>query len=268
MTRPTASEWPLTDLHAHILAGVDDGPRTRIETANLLRTARSLGITTMVATPHLKRQLDPGYGRLVEAARMESATVADEEGMQLEQGYEVLILPDLPQRIDRGEALSLAGTRYMLVELPFEQWPLYTDAVLFELETRGIRPILAHPERYLPAIDDPALVLDLAEKGVLMQVTWSSLTGVSGKGARKLAQDLIERNLVDIMATDAHSVGRRLKAVPAGLATLIDWVGEERAWEMAVANPLAILNDDDLPPASVIEPAAHRDHAKVRRWFG
>ncbi len=268
MTLLPPAEWPLTDLHAHIIAGVDDGPRTDADTANLLRAARSLGITTMVATPHLKHGLDAGYARKIDEARIQAEIIAAAEGMQLEQGFEVLILPDLPRRIDAGEKLTLADTRTMLVELPFEQWPLYTDAVLFELETRGIRPLMAHPERYLPAIDDPSLVLELADKGVAMQVTWSSLTGVSGKGARNLAHMLIERNLVDVMATDAHSVGRRLKAIPEALSTLIGWVGEKRAWEMAVANPLAILNDDELLPPSPIEPSSGATTPKGKRWFG
>jgi protein-tyrosine phosphatase len=257
--------WPLVDIHAHVLPGVDDGPRNAAQTRALLGMAKDVGIVTVVATPHLKQDLDARYQEVVARGIAVASPECALAQIELVSGFEVLVQPSVIYRVDAGDQLCLNGSRYMLVELPFEQWPLFTESVLFELETSGIRPILAHPERYVEAIADPSKIFALAERGVLMQVTWASLTGVLGKGPLKLARKMIEANIVDIVATDAHSDGRRLASVPEAVAVLNDWVGPDRAYQMAVSNPAAVIADHEI--AVPIVPAASESSGhSTKRW--
>ncbi len=244
----------MIDLHLHILPGVDDGPPNLGETIAMLDWMARSGYTRLVATPHLMEPLRPAYADLVAATFNEVAPLAQERGIELLLGYEHMVAKDLAHRLLAGEASTLAGSRAVLIEFPFVGWDYNADRVVFEVQNQGLRPILAHPERYVEVIARPELVQALAERGVVMQLTLAAIAGTYGAPTRDLARRLLTWTLGSglpfILATDAHSSGRRLtdslagrqwieRNVPNGRRVLI-WAGE--------IIPSALVDDNPLPP--------------------
>jgi len=250
------------DLHLHILANVDDGPADRDESEAMLRLAASIGYTQLVATPHLHEKLGSPYQERVADERHWLSSVAEEVGITLGGGFEIRLSPDLGKRLESGEPVTLAGSRTVLVELPFAGWPTFTDQALFDVMTAGFRPLLAHPERYTAALDNPDLIYALHDRGVMMQLTTGSLAGLFGRRSREVAEQFLRDDVVEILASDAHSAGRRFVSVAEGIARAEELVGARRTAQLTDDNPRALLADQQL-----LTPATDYDRAITEpRW--
>ncbi len=232
------------DLHNHLLPGLDDGPQAMESTLAMARMAAQDGTRVIVATPHLKdvRERD-AYGE-AQAKLQELQRLVAEEGLNLRlcMGMESLLEPDLPQRVKEGYVYTLGESRFILVELPFLLYPPFTDETLFQLQLAGYTPILAHPERHNPFQRHPELLQRLVERGVMTQITAGSLLGSFNGSAKKAAELFLQRNLVHIIASDAHSPrGHRVPTLSRGVAAAAKLVGEEKARSMVEDIPAAIL---------------------------
>lgn len=250
------------DIHNHILPGVDDGAKSLAEALAMARIAERDGIQVVVTTPH---HFPAEGGPVVQQARTRVAELqANVQGqglsLALETGQEIMAAPEVPQRLQEGDAVPLAGTRYLLVEPPFTSYPPYVEEVLFQLQLRGYAPILAHPERCAGIQENPEIVERLVERGVLMQVNTGSLLGHYGLESEKTARALLERNLVHVLATDAHNPeGVRVPVISEGVRAAAGIVGEERAWEFVTTAPEAILRGLAVPiPELLPRPARRR----------
>lgn len=241
-TRPS-----MIDLHVHILPGVDDGAADATTSAAMLQALRGMGCTTIVATPHLLDRLQPQYRSDVEASYLGIEPMADRLGLTLLPGFEVMLTPDLPQRLAQGEPLTLGDSRALLVELPMAGWPMYADRTLFDLQTAGYRVVLAHPERYPALQRDPDRIFRLVEQGVVPQVTTSCIAGLFGRPMQKLAERWLLQGAVHLLASDAHSMGRRMTEMPAALMRVRDLVGAEEVQRLTVDAPYAVLTDGAIP---------------------
>ena len=251
----------MIDLHIHLLHSVDDGASDLSVSLAMVERARELGFSHLVATPHLADRLAPDYHALVIERLVELRPRAAARGVEVMFGYEHKLAPDLAERLRSGESSTLGGSTAVLVELPFHGWPLYTDQALFDLMTAGYRPVLAHPERYSAAQENPDLAVELAERGISLQLTFGSITGLFGKAAKRVSEILLERDAVTVLASDAHSAGQRYVAVSQGRQRAEDLVGAERVRQLAHDNPAALLADLPLP-ASVFTGAGSSDTAR------
>lgn len=248
----------MIDLHLHLLPDIDDGASSMAVTEAMLALAAELGFTRLVATPHLDGPLDPDYGQTAETLAERVREAGHRHGIEVGQGYEIQLDPGLAHRLESGEPVTLATSRAVLVELPFVGWPHHVEQSLFEIQSAGFRPLLAHPERYAAAQAEPSKVIDLAERGVMLQVTFSSLTGLFGRGAQQLAQTLVERDFATVLATDAHGAGHRLLNVEKGIQRAEELVGRERLDQLVRDNPAALLADEPLPDPAPIAPEKSR----------
>ncbi|CAA9551446.1 MAG: hypothetical protein AVDCRST_MAG33-925 [uncultured Thermomicrobiales bacterium] len=253
----------MIDLHNHLLPGIDDGARSMDVTRQVLARASGFGYRTIVATPHLRDRLLASYGVDVAERLAEVTALAAGIGITVAGGYEVFLSPDLPRRLAEGEPSTLAGTRSILVEVPFVGWPPYTEATLFALQTVDYRPVLAHPERYQAVQRDPQLALALAGRGVPLQLSLGSLVS-SSRTVRRTAEQLLAAGAIAVVASDAHGDDHRLAAVPAGLARLTELVGPETADRIVRVNPEAILAGSPIRPAA---PAEGSGRLGGRRWW-
>lgn len=234
----------MIDIHTHLLYGADDGASTLEEALDMVRRAQADGITAMVATPH-STNLPPALvadeiPRRVQALQEE----LDRNGMavRLYPGLENYLDLELPKRLEAGHALPLNRGPYVLVELPLTQYPLYTEHVLFELQIKGLVPVLAHPERNADVSRDHSLLERLVERGVLAQVTAASLLGAFGTEVKRSAEAFVKRRLVHIIASDAHGpAGHRSPVLSAAVAAASRLVGREQAQAMVTSLPQAIL---------------------------
>ncbi|GIW04559.1 MAG: tyrosine protein phosphatase [Thermomicrobiales bacterium] len=258
----------MIDVHIHVLPGVDDGAASLDVAREMLIRAKELGFTTLVATPHLDGPLTPAYRASIEEAAAAIDPEAKELGLSLVRGFENLLTPDLPRRLECGEPVTLGGSRTILVELPFSGWPLHTEQALFAIQAAGFRPLLAHPERYATLHADLDRALALAERGVLLQVTIGSLAGLFGRHALRVAEELLLNDAVTVLATDAHFVGQRIDTVPRGLERARQLVGEARVRQLLNENPEALLRDQALPALAPREPESGEEsrlRAALRR---
>lgn len=233
------------DIHFHALPGLDDGADDIEEAATMLGTAADDGAAAIVITPHggFRRrwqsidELRLGYARLADTlAGMESAP-------SLMLGMENPIEPDLARALERGEALTLNDSRYALIELPFLQLPLFWEHAFEEMRNSGYTAVIAHPERQQEIQGAPAIVERMSALGALVQVTAGSLLGHFGRLERLTAEWLVDRGLVDLIASDAH--GSQGARSPAALAAAYEAVSSRKGSHVAqrffVETPAALV---------------------------
>ncbi len=232
------------DLHNHTLPGVDDGAKSMQEALEMAAIAAREGIQGILLTPHHKDVAgllqDGSFFTKVEEFRQE--VKRSNIPLQIFEATENAIEPDLPEKLKIGLALPVNKNRYVLVELPPPLLPPFTDDTLFKLQLGGYTPILVHPERCAEFQRDRTRLERLVERGMLVQVTASSLTGEWGSELRSFAGDLLRHNLAHIIASDAHRpTGHRSPTLSRGVAAAASIVGEERARAMVTTVPEAIL---------------------------
>lgn len=246
----------MIDLHSHLLPAVDDGSRSTTETAEMLRIWTDFGFGTVAATHHYAAAEGPEvYIQAVARGVDEAGAVIDQSGLSVVIGAEIMLDPDLPNRLQRNERLTLGASRAVLVEVPFLTWPSYTEETMFALQLAGYQPVLAHPERYDAVQSNLSLATSLGERGVVLQVTYASLAGALGAPAKRAAERLVDRDLPVILASDAHGPRQRLLAIPDGLRRAEDLVGADRLRQMTTDIPASLLADRALPEALPAQPA-------------
>ena len=224
------------DLHAHVLPGVDDGPQSWDSAVDMLRTAAAAGTIHIVATPHGDRRaawdsvdsLRDLCGRLAEQLESEGVPIT------LSLGMEVPLELDTADKVDEGRALTLDGSSYILVELPFSQLPLYWEEALFRLQLGGLHPVIAHPERQAQLQENHDLLAGPVSRGILTQLTAGSLIGGFGPKVKRAAEALCKKGLASFLASDCHSHdGSRGPDMQAGFRAAAKLVGQEAAARMA-----------------------------------
>jgi protein-tyrosine phosphatase len=255
----------MIDLHTHVLPGVDDGPDDLDASLALLRAAAAAGTRTMVATPHVREDYLDGPARIEPAVdELQDAIDAERVRVEVVPGAEVAgtMLMDLDDAELRR--LCLGGGPYILVESPYNRLPIHFADAVFDLQVRGFRPLLAHPERCAAFIDDRSLLLGILERGVGSSITAGSMAGQFGGRVRELTAWLFAEGLVTNVASDSHDTYKRppgltrgfekLDEALPGLADQIDWFTREV--------PTAILAGDELPEAP--EPPRRRQRGLSR----
>ncbi len=202
----------MIDIHAHILPGVDDGSPSMEDSLEMAVLATESGVSTMIVTPHcnLPRTdcLDTA-GVTHACAELSAALRAHGSTLRLSCGMEIFGTPDTALRLREGSLCTLAGSRYPLVEFPFSDYAHEATGILREILELGLRPIVAHPERYLFAQAEPRLLNLWTDMGCLLQVNRGSLLGRFGRREQALAFALVERGFASFVASDAHSPLRR-----------------------------------------------------------
>ena len=234
------------DLHAHILPGVDDGARDPDETLEMCRAAAAAGTATVLATPHRKDVTEDSSVEHIRRLVDETNAIIRESGvgLTLELGMENHLSPDLPAEIAAGRALTMNGSRYILVEMPFFGRPDWIEDALSGVQRLGLTPVLAHPERIESFQQDPGLLASFVERGMLSQITAGSLVGHWGGPVKDFTHELIRMGLAHVMASDTHApTGRRSPELIPGIEAAARVVGADAATAMAVDTPLSILED-------------------------
>lgn len=224
----------MIDLHAHVLPGLDDGPADRPAALALLRAMADQGTRVVVATPHSfdDRYENPGPTVAAAVAALQAEAEREQIPIRILAGMELRLRPDLPALLRSGQALGLAGTRYVCVELPHREFPYYTERALYELMLAGWRPILNHPERNRGIQERPRLMERLADRGVLASVSAGSLLGRFGPVAERLAGQFLQSRAATLVVSDAHDTERRAPELKAALerARQHGKAGQEEEW--------------------------------------
>ncbi|HHT74311.1 MAG TPA: hypothetical protein GX008_11435 [Firmicutes bacterium] len=251
----------MIDLHTHILPGVDDGAEDLVEALQMAEEAVKGGVTVVAATPHFFQL--PDWGK-IQALAADLQTELDRAGIGLKvvPGGELFMDIEIIDMAVGQIPTYGANGRYCLVEFPLQQVPLYVEQVFFSLQTKGITPIIAHPERYLAVVNDPNLVLHWIELGCAVQMNSGSILGRFGQKILETARILLEHNMVHVLATDGHGIQRRGMNLPKAFAAVEKLIGAERALQLVKGNPELIIKGE---PISFAE--ARRYKKKKRFWI-
>lgn len=264
----------MIDIHCHILPGMDDGPATWDDAIEMCRVAVADGIEEIVATPHMTPGLYQNGPGEVRKMVDESNERIRELGLPLviHPGGDVRFTADLPQCVDADRVPVLGGKsgdrRYLVCELPAPMVPPNSQSVFFELQLRGITPIITHPERNVELQTNLDLLYRFVCDGALAQVTAESLTGGFGPEAAVAARKMLACNLVHVIASDAHSPLHRRPILSGGVTAAAKVVGAARAHEMVTTLPAALIAGS---PVQVPEPQEPRTRtpfvSALISWF-
>ncbi|HHY46390.1 MAG TPA: hypothetical protein GX506_03725 [Firmicutes bacterium] len=241
----------MIDIHTHILHGVDDGPDTIEISIEMARDAFSSGTTIIVASPHIiPGAFEADMVTILSRVReLNSALKSRRIPVSVLPGAEVALESDVPQRLASGRLCTIGGdSHYLLLELPFQGIPVFSEQVIFKLSSRGYVPVIAHPERNNRIISDPNIFLRFVQLGALGQVNAGSLTGEFGAHVRRAAEILVTCGMAHVIASDGHSVSTRRCRLDRARDRVIRLVGRERAMQMTEEFPKAIINDIDIEP--------------------
>lgn len=243
----------MIDLHAHVLPGLEDGPRDLDEALAMLALAAREGIQTVVAVARYNCFV-PDYPALVaeRLGDLRSAAPARELPVNLVGAFEVTLSPALADLGADACALGINGGRYLLVAPPECRWPPFADEVLRQLQRVGLRPIIAHAARQEIIAGDGDFATDLVRRGVLLQVTAASLLGAFGRATRQHAQSLLEQGLVSFLGSGHRSLDDGAPRLRAAARMVKRLIGPAAAEAMLLGNPAAVLDDADLPSAPLI----------------
>lgn len=241
----------MIDIHTHILPDIDDGAQTIEESIEMLKRAAEEGVKTIAATPHvLDVPSESDWQRVNDTFNCVKQTLIWEKiDIDIILGAELFISPDLPRMIKENRELTINnGNKYVLLELPIQEIPSFTEQTIFELLLQGIVPIIAHPERYFEIQKNPNRLLDLVKRGVLTQVNCGSLMGRYGRKVQRTAKNLLSCNLVHMMGSDVHSTPNGSYPLSRGVNIASKIVGIERAIEMVTSIPEKIINGIFIEP--------------------
>ena len=234
------TEILLTDLHTHILPGIDDGAEDVEKALQMLRAQKASGVERVALTPHFY-PLQDGLEEFLEKRRQaydQLLSACDAETMpQLRLGAEVHYSPCLTDMDLRR--LTLDKTDYLLLELSDTVLPPLIEPVLQRILDRGITPILAHVERCVYYAEQPEKLVRLIEMGALAQI---SLRILPTKRMRSFAEICLQKNVAQIIASDIHAVGEGKSAL-GELAKDINEVTVMRAERFA----RAVWDNSPLP---------------------
>lgn len=203
------------DMHSHLIPGVDDGAQDVIDSKNLITGLKNLGFSHLYTTPHTLLDFHPNTKETLERGK---ALLVGEipEGITLNLSSEYYMDEGFRKQLLTDELLPLPGNR-LLVECSQISRPPDLESIIFEIGIKGFQPVLAHPERYLYFHKDFNYFKRLKDMGVELQVNAMSLTDHYGKSITKIAEKLIDNNMIDFLGTDIHHVRHLevLKSVPA-----------------------------------------------------
>ena len=230
------------DLHLHYLPGVDDGVTSFADAAKVCRELAAMGFARLVTTPHIRSRmfenrkagLEQAFAAVTGALAAEPALPA--LGLAAEHHCDALFLELLEAR----EIVPYPGGHALLLEFPNEALPVAFDRLAFRLAHKGLKQIIAHPERYVPLFKKTQPVQQLLDQEVGLQLDLMSLSGKYGRAARKAAERMIDEGVYTIAATDTHRP-EDLPRVGAALALLHKLVGDDEAHVLLAENPRRLL---------------------------
>lgn len=251
----------MIDLHCHILPGIDDGAGDVSVSIEMARRFVADGVSVVACTPHILPGLYHNSGSQIRAAVDQLQLRFEEEGVDLHlvPGADNHVVSNFVAQIRAGHLLTLANSRYILVEPPHHVLPPRFKEFFFDILAHNYIPILTHPERLTWIEDHYEDVKDLVHSGVWMQITAGSLTGSFGRNARYWSERLLDEGCVHLLATDAHDIKRRPPNLLKGREAVAESVGEAEAENLVMTRPLGVLRNDvpsRLPTPRAVRPAS------------
>lgn len=238
----------MIDFHTHILPNIDDGSKSVEETFNLIKEAESVGFDSIISTSHY---IENYYEIPVEERQewinaLSGALEKEKINVDLYLGNEVYFSENIIKLLNENKIAKMNNSKYMLFEFAMNIKPINIYDVIYELIQNKITPILAHPERYRFVQQDPTLIYELLDTGVLMQTNYASIIGWYGEKAEILAKKFLESNMISFLGTDVHKQNTIYPKIPEILKKLEEIIGKEKLYELTTLNPKKVLQNEEV----------------------
>ncbi len=235
-----------TDIHTHILPGVDDGARNEEMCMEMLAAANKDGVSKIFLTPHSKpmhHNADPSKIRELTAGLQEEVQKNSLE-LKLYTGNELYYRSELLELLEEGEVCTLADSDYALIEFgPMDDFE-YIRKSMYRILSGGYRPVLAHAERYNVLWKSVEKAAALVEMGCYLQINGGSITGEYGFKVQRFCRRLLALDLVHFVASDAHDDQKRGCRLSKCAKYISKKYGQERAEQIFVNNPASVIAND------------------------
>ena len=233
----------MIDIHSHIIPKIDDGAKDLETSLKLLEIAKNSGTKGIVATPHYYKgfynfqykdiQKEIGY--------LEELAKGNDIDIEIYYGQEVCAFNGMVKELDEKKIGTINNTKYMLIEFPLDEFKRDTLDEIYELQIRGIVPIIAHPERYKIFKDNPEKINEFINEGYLFQLNSGSLLGNFSKETKKTAQLFFKNNIYSFIGSDAHN----LRGRTSSLKEIIDNLDSSYINEYN-ENGIKMLNNEEV----------------------
>jgi len=196
-----------TDMHSHLIPGIDDGSTSLENSIELIKGLKELGYSKLITTPHIMSDFYKNTPEIIfgglEIIRAELKKQQIE--IEIDAAAEYYCDTAFEKLIEQKKLLTFSSN-LVLFELSYLNPPEIFETITFKLQMEGYKPVLAHPERYPYWFQSFEKLREIHDKGILFQVNLASLSGYYGAGSKRTAERLIEEGLVDILGTDTHKL--------------------------------------------------------------
>ncbi|QOD62061.1 histidinol phosphatase [Polaribacter haliotis] len=194
------------DIHSHLLPGIDDGAKNIEKSLELILKMYSYGIKNFITTPHVLGDIYPNSTETIKSKLADVQNALKDKGytdIKIDAAAEYMMDEQFSIRLEKNDILPLKDN-YILVEMSYFNAPINLYEILFEIQLKGYKPVLAHPERYNFYHNDFDNYYKLKKAGCLFQLNLLSLTEQYGKNVQKISNELLKVNMYDFVGTDTH----------------------------------------------------------------
>lgn len=201
------SSFCTTDIHSHLIPGIDDGVKTLDESIQIIKGLRNLGFKKLIVTPHIMSHRYKNTKKIIQNGCIEVNKELQSQNIEIEviPSAEYYFDENFLELIEKDDLMPFGDKKYILFEMSYTARPIGLEQTIFNLLSKGYRPILAHPERYTFLYSDLKKFDKLKESGVRFQININSLIGFYGKKPKQAAKYLSDKGLVDFVGSDIHA---------------------------------------------------------------
>ncbi len=196
------------DMHSHMIPGIDDGAQTLNQSLILVNKVCELGFSKLICTPHIMQDYYKNSKETILPAFESLQNEIVKSGLKIELDFAAEYYLDewlINEVNTQPEKLLNFGDKYILIETSFMNKPAQMEKMFFILLSKGYKPVLAHPERYTYAYDNFEIYDNWIERGILLQLNTTSITGYYSKMAQKASKYLIDKKYISFIGTDCHT---------------------------------------------------------------
>ena len=197
-----------TDLHSHLIPGIDDGSKSIEDSLHMLKRFSELGYQKVITTPHIMSDFYKNTPEIILGGLENIRAAIKEAGIPIEiEAAAEYYLDENFENLIAAHKLLTFGDNHVLFELSFVDEPVRVKDAIFAMVTEGYKPILAHVERYPYYINKLEVLEDFKTRGSLLQLNLNSLSGHYGPQVKKWAEQVIDKEIIDVVGSDCHHMG-------------------------------------------------------------